>query len=175
MLREHKEEINELHKDLHEKDEKIEQLIEDYEDQMAVSECGFLSTSPCNTDCVSSGKGVHCYTFGKHPFTDAGQKTYCWDELENYSFMDCHILQRKEESHKSIISHMEEALAEKRAELDTLQAEMKTERNSMEEKARAEMSRQFQAEKRRHVDEVEGISHEWEIERKVHKPSSPQQ
>ena len=62
---------------------------------------------------------------------------------------------------------MEEALAEKQAELDTLQTEMKAERIAMEDKVRADMSRQFEAEKRRHNDEVEGISREWEIERKV--------
>ena len=36
MVREHKQEVDELHKDLQEKDEKMEQLIDDYEDQLAV-------------------------------------------------------------------------------------------------------------------------------------------
>ncbi len=36
MAREHKEEVQELHKDLHEKDEKIEQLIDNYEEQLSV-------------------------------------------------------------------------------------------------------------------------------------------
>ena len=66
-----------------------------------------------------------------------------------------------------MIAHIEEALAEKQAKLDTLQAEMKAERIAMEEKVRADMSRQFQAEQRHHVEEMEGISREWEIERKV--------
>ena len=65
------------------------------------------------------------------------------------------------------MAHIEEAIAEKQAELDTLQAEMKAERIAMEQKVRADMSRQFEAEKRHHVEEVEGISREWEIERKV--------
>ena len=37
MVREHKQEVDELHKDLQEKDEKMEQLIDDYEEQLAVS------------------------------------------------------------------------------------------------------------------------------------------
>ena len=37
MVREHKQEVGELHKDLQEKDEKMEQLIDDYEEQLAVS------------------------------------------------------------------------------------------------------------------------------------------
>ena len=67
-----------------------------------------------------------------------------------------------------MMSQIEEALAEKQAKLDTLHAEMKAERIAMEQTVRAEMSRQFQAEQRHHVDEMEGISREWEIERKVY-------
>ena len=37
MAREHKEEMEELHKELLEKDEKVEHLIDDYEEQLAVS------------------------------------------------------------------------------------------------------------------------------------------
>ena len=37
MAREHKQEVDELHKDLQEKDEKMEHLIDDYEEQLAVS------------------------------------------------------------------------------------------------------------------------------------------
>ena len=77
------------------------------------------------------------------------------------------FFQTKEDEHKAILGHMEEAIAEKQAELDTLQTELKAERISMEEKVRADMSRQFAAEKRHHMEEVEGISREWEIERKV--------
>ena len=44
MVREHKQEVDELHKDLQEKDEKMEQLIDDYEEQLAVSaeRCSFI-------------------------------------------------------------------------------------------------------------------------------------
>ncbi len=47
------------------------------------------------------------------------------------------------------------------------QAELKAERTAMEERVRGEMSRRFDVEKQRHVEEVEGMSREWEIERKV--------
>ena len=76
--------------------------------------------------------------------------------------------QNKDAEHKVMIAHIEEALAEKTGETGHTSGRNESRANSKWRKRLGQICpRQFQAEQRHHVEEMEGISREWEIERKV--------
>ena len=109
-MNDHRKEIDELHKDLHEKDQHMEDVIDDYEVQIKAQE--------------------HTHS----------------EDIKELN---------------SKVENLEQQLKEKEAEFDN-------ERQMMEQKVRAQLERRFSNQETFHKEEVDGLTKEWDMERKVY-------
>ena len=79
------------------------------------------------------------------------------------------MLQAKDETHKADMEAINVKLADLESHLRQKEAEFAEERQTMEEQIRAQVHKQFESRQRLQEEEVEGLTQEWELERKVRK------